>query len=107
MTAQTTGEIVAGGTPGSKRILEDINKVVESVQKIFDADGVVVRGLGNRVGNRRDPNDPVAQRGGNRTKKQQYSSGAWAHPDARDAWDRCKTESKECFKQKLDRLGSR
>ena len=92
-----------GGTPCSKCILHDIDEVVKSAHKILQADGVVVRGLGNRVGNRRDPNDPVARRGGKRTKKQQYDPEAWVHPDARDAWASCKTESMERYKQKLDR----
>ena len=79
----STGEIVDGGCPNNKRILEDAYKVVSSMQTIFEHDGAMVEGLGNRTAGRA-VGQPRKKRGGKRPTQSTYGGPAdrWDHPDA-------------------------
>jgi hypothetical protein len=44
---------VLKGSPSSKQIIQDCNKVLESRKEIYDAKGCLVEGLGDRNGVRR------------------------------------------------------
>lgn len=69
------------GAPSSKRIVQDINKVVgPTLDAIIEAKGALVPNLGNRKGVRwqKSPNET---RGGKRTKKPPPQA-QWVHPHA-------------------------
>ena len=42
------------GEPSSHRIIKDIDKTLESMVEIYENDGAVVKGLGNRDSKRRE-----------------------------------------------------
>jgi hypothetical protein len=78
---------VLKGSPSSKRIIQDCNKVLESMKEIYDAKGCLVEGLGDRNGVRRVmKGDTKNKNGGVRVKNlnlydhKQY----WLHPDAKE-----------------------
>jgi hypothetical protein len=76
---------VLEGTPSSKRIIQDVNKVLESMKAIYDAKGCLVAGLGDRNGVRRVLNgDSNNKRGGIRVKDLNLydPKNYWLHPDA-------------------------
>ena len=61
--------------PGSRRIMQDVNRIIESLQAIVEAQGVVVNGLGDRKGRRHQKlNEGESRRGGRRTRKE-YEPG--------------------------------
>jgi hypothetical protein len=77
---------VLEGSPSSKRIVQDVNKVIESMKEIYDAKGCLVEGLGDRNGVRRvfkaDTNN---KNGGTRVKNLNLYDlkHYWLHPDAK------------------------
>lgn len=72
-----------GGTPTSKRIIQDVEKCMGNhLLKIIAAKGAIVPGLGNRNGRRRV--DGIVKRGGKRSKGA-YRPVSWVHPDAVEA----------------------
>ena len=44
---------VHGGIPTSKRIIQDVDKMVNSLERITDAKGAVVKGIASREGHRK------------------------------------------------------
>lgn len=58
-----------GVAPTSKRIIEDTEKILESLKRICDAKGTVVADINNRTGRRREPG-MNRKRGGKRERKQ-------------------------------------
>jgi hypothetical protein len=75
------------GIPCSRRIIEDCNKFVSSLEAIYDAKGTMVPGLGNRIGHRRENAVGISKsnHGGER-KKQISPEIPWVHPDAIEAF---------------------
>ena len=70
------------GFPSSKRIVEDVEKVIyENLFKIYEARGAVVKGLGTRRGRRNDLGLQSLPRGG-KFKKKTHLVKKWVHPDA-------------------------
>ena len=75
------------GVPSSKRIIEDVRRVVDEVlPRLFEARGATVKGLGTRTGRRRELNLAPLPRGGRRKKKETMEK-KWKHPDAESALD--------------------
>jgi hypothetical protein len=76
---------VLKGSPSSKRIIQDVNKVLESMKAIYDAKGCLVEGLGDRNGVRRVfKADTNSKQGGKRVRSMHLydSKHYWLHPDA-------------------------
>ena len=77
---------VLKGSPSSKRIVQDVNKVLESMKEIYDAKGCLVEGLGDRNGIRRVfKGDTNNKNGGTRVKNLNLYDHKhyWLHPDAK------------------------
>jgi len=68
-----------GGSPTTDRILNDINKVLTSLRAIYDANGRIVEGLGNRNGRRNLVNETRKKRGGKRVRGEAVTM-KWTHP---------------------------
>ena len=78
--------MVPEGSPNSKRIVEDIYRVVdESLMKVFYACGTAVKGVGTRRGRRNDLGLGKLPRGGRQMKRQQFKK-RWLHDDAMEAF---------------------
>ena len=76
------------GSPPSSRIVEDINSWVTNIEKIYNADSIMLVGIGNRNGCRSMSNGR-GNRGGKRIKGEGKSllnvaEELWIHPDAKD-----------------------
>ena len=76
------------GSPPSSRIVEDINSWVTNIEKIYNADGIMLVGIGNRNGCRSMSNGR-GNRGGKRIKGKgklllNVAKELCIHPDARD-----------------------
>jgi len=89
---------VLEGVPPSSRIVQDVNKAIESMLVIHQHKGAVVQGLGNRNGWRAQVANSTlfahgakSRRGGARkrdaTKQKDYLKNCWWHPDARAEMD--------------------
>ena len=75
---------VEAGVPSSRRILEDMDRIVSySIKKRFEVRGVVVNGCGTRRGRRYDGVRTVGKWGGRREKKSFVAT--FIHPDAEGA----------------------
>ena len=76
------------GSPPSARIVEDINSWVTNIDKIYNADGIMIVDIGNRNGYR-SMNNSRGNRGGKRISGEGKSllivtNELWIHPEARD-----------------------
>jgi hypothetical protein len=76
-----------GGVPCSRRIIQDVTRVVDNLQRIDEAEGGFIGSCGNRNGKRAVEARAVgggAQRGGRRTKltaeQQKEKMQRWEHP---------------------------
>lgn len=68
-TYKRLGDPYFGITPKPSRILQDVNKWVESNEAVRAVGGVVIQGVGTRTGHRADEHHPTGTRGGSRKKK--------------------------------------
>jgi len=92
------GVIDPGGTPSSKRIIQDIDKFTTSCMSIYKHKGTVVPGLGTRNGHRNEAEAKNrGQVGGARTKKPDSVSTKFIHPDARGSRQNLLLASKKRF----------
>jgi hypothetical protein len=78
-----------GGCPSSRRIIQDVDKVITSLEAINDCSGVVVQALGDRKGHRQKAAGVTskAERGGARFRDAEKDKvdKKWYHPDAIEA----------------------
>lgn len=85
---------VLQGAPTRERIIQDCERFIINLKAVEQAQGVVVRGLGNRQGRRRQEDCPASNWGG---KRQKRPSGeyrlTWLHEDASSA---LKEKAKMC-----------
>jgi hypothetical protein len=77
------------GAPSSERILQDIAKVFESMEKIREAKGALIAGIGDRKGRRalQQHASGINRRGGKRVRQPEKDRVHWIHPHARQAYD--------------------
>ena len=86
--------LIPHGSPCSKRIVEDIYRIVDEVlMKIFYSRGTVVKGLGTRRGRRNDLGLGKLPRGGRKVKHTNFEK-KWVHIDAIDSY-RSKIKTKQ------------
>ena len=76
---QVLNPVKMGGVPSSKLIIQDVEKVLRSVQTIRQAKGIKIDGLVNRKG-KRDEGPDRETCGGKRVKKDEPT---WLQGDAR------------------------
>jgi hypothetical protein len=76
------------GAPSSQRILQDIAKVFESMEKIRQAKGALIAGIGDRKGRRalQQHASRINVRGGKRVRQPEKDRVHWIHPDAQPAY---------------------
>jgi predicted flap endonuclease-1-like 5' DNA nuclease len=76
------------GSPSSQRILQDIAKVFNSMEKIRQAKGALIAGIGDRKGRRalQQHASGINVRGGKRVREKEKDKVHWIHPDARSAY---------------------
>jgi hypothetical protein len=77
------------GTPSSERILQDVAKVFESMEKIREAKGALIPGIGDRKGRRalQQHASKINSRGGKRVRQPEKDRVHWIHPHARPAYE--------------------
>ncbi len=76
------------GFPSSERILQDINKVFLSMERIRLAKGTLIEGVGDRKGRRATQQyaATINKRGGHRVRQPEKDRIHWIHPDGRVAY---------------------
>ena len=89
--------------PSSKRIMEDVDKVLLALPIIQEARGVTVQGICERNGKRKraEAHGVKNKRGGRRTKGEKKDLGA-RHPDALPARAIRIAKSEERFRAKAE-----
>jgi predicted flap endonuclease-1-like 5' DNA nuclease len=79
----------AGISPRPERIVQDINRVLESMKQIVEAGGIAIDGIGNRSGRRADDqrasNGPKPRGGKRKRGPNNHNSNVHIHPDAVEA----------------------
>ena len=83
LTSQTIG------APSAARIIQDVDRFLDHIQKIHDAHGTIVAGLGSRSGwHNLEGRLALTSRmmwGGKRVKAE-WPKDVWMHDDAKEAW---------------------
>jgi len=83
LTSQTIG------APSAARIIQDVDRFLDHIQKIHDAHGTIVAGLGSRSG-WRNLEDHLAltsrKMWGGKRVKAEWPKDVWMHDDAKEAW---------------------
>ena len=77
------------GEPSSKRILQDIAKVFQSMRRILEAKGTLITGIGDRRGRRalQQHSSKINSRGGARYRQPEKDKVKWIHPHALAAYE--------------------
>ena len=101
-------EDLAVGSPPASRICEDVRKWVINLRTIYDAEGIMVKGLGDRNGKRQVDLEKVGGRGGKCIKGQGKSflkqvRSIWLHDDTVSSKDLMISESLAKVQMKQDR----
>jgi hypothetical protein len=76
------------GSPSSPRILQDIPKVFNSMEKIGQEKGALIAGIGDRKGRRalQQHSSGINVHGGKRVREKEKDKVHWIHPDAHSAY---------------------